>query len=221
MLPDSRTCTKCRIDKPLSEFSKAPGGKYGRKANCKACDAARHAALHPSQPRKRREIDVEAARKRLEQQQCQPRTCGRCGETKPPEDFSPRGERYGVVLRKTTCKECAARQAREWYGRHTERGLTNRRRLQLKADYGLTPEQYDAMLEAQGGVCALCARPERAKRDGKVMRMPVDHCHETGRVRALLCHACNRAIGLLGEDVELLRRAIDYLLRHKSEAMAS
>jgi hypothetical protein len=90
-------------------------------------------------------------------------------------------------------------------------GLTNRRRLQLKADYGLTPEQYDQMLLEQGGVCAICRQPETSERDGKVMRLPVDHCHSTGRVRGLLCHKCNRAIGLLGDNVDLLSRAIDYL----------
>lgn len=139
------------------------------------------------------------------------RECGKCHVVKPYSDFSPRGIVKGVAVYKSTCKVCCATQARGWYGANTERGLTNRRRLQLKADYGITPEQYDALLEKQDGVCAICRKPESAERDGKVMRMPVDHCHHTGRVRGLLCHRCNRAIGLLGDDSEILRSAIRYL----------
>lgn len=95
--------------------------------------------------------------------------------------------------------------------RNTERGLTNRRRLQLMADYGITPAEYDALLENQGGLCAICRKPETVARDGKVMRMPVDHCHDTGRIRGLLCHRCNRAVGMLGDDPEVLRAAANYL----------
>lgn len=139
------------------------------------------------------------------------RECGTCRQVKGYADFSPRGEKDGIALYKSKCKPCCATQARGWYGRHTERGLTNRRRLQLKQDYGITPEQYADLLAAQNGACAICRKPESVMRAGKVMRLPVDHCHETGRVRGLLCHRCNRAIGLLGDDVEVLRAAIDYL----------
>ncbi|MBH1939238.1 endonuclease VII domain-containing protein [Streptomyces sp. AV19] len=142
------------------------------------------------------------------------RECGTCREVKPFARFSPRGQRKGITLYKSNCKDCAATRARDWYARNTDQGLTNRRRLQLKQNYGITPEEYEQLLEQQGGVCAICQQPERTidpRSKRPYVRLPVDHCHDTGRVRGLLCHRCNRAIGLLGDDIDLLVAAIDYL----------
>lgn len=83
-------------------------------------------------------------------------------------------------------------------------------------DYGLDAHSYVAMLEAQGGVCAICGRPER-RVDGnsqKTKDLAVDHCHVTNRVRALLCSNCNTAIGLLDDSPDLLSKARAYLLHY-------
>jgi len=64
------------------------------------------------------------------------------------------------------------------------------------------------MEQAQGGVCAICGKPEATAR---TKRLCVDHCHETGKVRGLLCSHCNRAIGLLGDSCAILASAITYL----------
>lgn len=85
------------------------------------------------------------------------------------------------------------------------------RRWHLMA-YGLTDEQYRAMVEAQGGLCAICGQPETAIRRGAVKPLAVDHDHETRKVRALLCHNCNAALGLMRDDPTRLRAAADYLL---------
>lgn len=77
---------------------------------------------------------------------------------------------------------------------------------------GLTLEQLLAMEAAQASLCAICHQPETALgAHGKVKSLAVDHCHETGRVRGLLCNNCNRAIGLLGDSVDLLLKAVEYL----------
>lgn len=68
------------------------------------------------------------------------------------------------------------------------------------------------MLEAQEGVCAICGKPE-TKPNAKYLA--VDHNHETGVIRGLLCNNCNRALGLLGDNVETLQNAINYLLKHE------
>jgi len=84
--------------------------------------------------------------------------------------------------------------------------------LQNLKRYGLTEADYDMMLEVQEYSCALCHEPEEKLRaDGSEMPLSVDHCHETGRVRGLLCHRCNTALGLFREDPEVLRRALEYL----------
>ena len=87
--------------------------------------------------------------------------------------------------------------------------------LELKREFGITPGEYDALLERQNGVCACCGKPERNGR-----RLAVDHCHEFEReigeiyVRGLLCFKCNSAIGLLDDDPSLLEAGAKYLRKH-------
>lgn len=76
----------------------------------------------------------------------------------------------------------------------------------LKERYGITLEQYNEMLDRQGGRCAICFRPPASRK-----KLGVDHDHKTGAVRGLLCDYCNRGIAAFGDDVECLERAIDYL----------
>jgi hypothetical protein len=89
--------------------------------------------------------------------------------------------------------------------RHHAKHPDARRIGKLKARYGITPEQYAALLEAQGGVCAGCDQPPGDK------PLFVDHNHTTGAVRGLLCHGCNASLGLLGEDVERIASLLRYI----------
>lgn len=86
------------------------------------------------------------------------------------------------------------------------------RNRHLERTYGITREQYDAMLESQGGGCAICDGPPRKRK-----MFSVDHDHTTGEVRALLCNPCNAGIGLLDDDPEKVRKALAYLLKHKKD----
>lgn len=81
--------------------------------------------------------------------------------------------------------------------------------------YGITAEEYDRILALQGGACAVCGQdePNAHGRTGRKFRLAVDHCHVTNEVRGLLCQRCNRAIGLLNDDIGLLEAAIGYLKR--------
>ena len=88
------------------------------------------------------------------------------------------------------------------------------RAYRLMREYGLTLAEYDAILRAQGGKCAIC---RKAPRQGK--RLAVDHNHKTGAIRGLLCMAHNRGIGLFGDDPAILRSAIAYLDRHAAPAI--
>lgn len=80
-------------------------------------------------------------------------------------------------------------------------------RYKLKKKYGIGISDYNDMLTMQASGCAICGNPENIA--GR--RLSVDHCHETGKVRGLLCNLCNIAIGNLHDDPDLLRRAIQYL----------
>jgi hypothetical protein len=85
----------------------------------------------------------------------------------------------------------------------------------FKRRYGITLAGYNALLEKQGGVCAICHQPQReTHKNGKAYMLAVDHDHSTGKVRGLLCNKCNQALGALSDSVTLLQRAIDYLTQH-------
>lgn len=83
----------------------------------------------------------------------------------------------------------------------------------LLKKYGLTVDQYNKMLADQNEVCAICKNPEtyRDKWDSGIKNLRVDHDHQTGKVRGLLCSNCNTGIGKFREDIAMLRRAVEYL----------
>jgi hypothetical protein len=132
---------------------------------------------------------------------------------------------FGLDGKRSKCRECYAAYSRKWRaenrtkyrayskGRRLKEGGRWARNVALKAQYGITIEQYDAMLEAQGGLCAVCRRPEVEpdRWSGKVKSLAVDHCHDTGKVRGLLCSGCNTSLGKMKHDTGLLQAAINYL----------
>lgn len=105
-----------------------------------------------------------------------------------------------VVIRDGRRNYKLSKEAQRHYGR--------------KRYYGLTGEQYGAMLAEQKGCCAICSRPETAMVNGSPKAMHVDHCHETGMIRALLCNNCNPMLGHAKDNPETLRIAADYIERH-------
>jgi hypothetical protein len=87
----------------------------------------------------------------------------------------------------------------------------------LRSKFGITFYDYRRMMEAQGGLCAISGRFESTIRHGRAQGMSVDHDHNTGKVRQLLSGACNTGIGLLGDDISLLAKAMLYLAKHDPE----
>ena len=81
----------------------------------------------------------------------------------------------------------------------------------LRITYRMTVEEYEALLLQQDGRCAICRKLETSKFKNTIKRLSVDHCHETGQVRGLLCQRCNFAIGQFEDDWLLLDNAIEYL----------
>lgn len=79
---------------------------------------------------------------------------------------------------------------------------------QLKQNYGISLDEYNIMFEEQQGSCKIC-------RSNTSRRLAVDHCHETGLIRSLLCSKCNTALGLANENIEILKSMINYLEIHK------
>lgn len=169
------------------------------------------------------------------------RYCPKCKETRSVKDFSRASQRKdGLQL---WCNDCMAAYQKEYVAKNKRKVLDTQNEWQkkqyaenpeyremkkkrakewkesltpmervwrdreqwLQGQYGLTHEQVRVMREAQGDGCAIC---------GKNKRLQVDHDHETGRIRGLLCGPCNRALGRFGDTIEGLMRAVAYLQRH-------
>lgn len=90
-----------------------------------------------------------------------------------------------------------------WRPRNVKKLKEYGRRDNLKRKYGITPEQWLEIFDAQDGACGICARTE--------VQLHVDHCQKTNEVRGLLCGKCNRGIGMFDHEIELLETAIGYL----------
>jgi hypothetical protein len=80
-----------------------------------------------------------------------------------------------------------------------------------------TPELYYEMLKQQENKCAICNEEEtrKSRTDGKICALAIDHCHNTGKIRGLLCHGCNTGLGKFKDDINILLKAIQYLKQHE------
>lgn len=133
------------------------------------------------------------------------KTCTKCGQTKTEDHFRWYPKKQ---YRNAQCKSCENQYHAEW--RRKNKNRPSVKRLVKKSNlrrYGLTLEQYESMLESQGGVCKICGRPELFR------MLSVDHNHNTGKVRGLLCTNCNFKLSVV-EDSDFLQKAQRYLITY-------
>jgi hypothetical protein len=158
--------------------------------------------------------------------------CSGCKKTKVVDEFGKQSKRKdGLAFR---CKSCMRKYLRTRYKNPQIRAklLANTAKWRdenpdaeankhLKRKYGITIDDYNRMFAEQGGVCAICKSAEKTRRRKKTNddeRLAVDHCHETGVVRGLLCFKCNTAMGSLGDSQDQVMRVIHYLSKSLSDA---
>jgi hypothetical protein len=122
------------------------------------------------------------------------------------------------IWKRSVIEKVAGEDAKTYAARYQR---TNRRiksesyqGYELKRNFGISADQYAAMMLAQDGKCAICKSDERSLIRGRLISLAVDHCHTTGKVRGLLCSACNPAIGAFRDRIDLLEAAIAYLKAH-------
>lgn len=157
------------------------------------------------------------------------KVCSKCNTEKPLDQFPYRKDSMKYkVNRESRCKVCKTEyerkrvmsdpekkkrkyeQNQKWKSKDPDRYKgtifpSKWKRLGIDC----TKEDYLKMLEKQNSVCAICKKVDMV--NGKQVALSVDHCHTTGKVRGLLCGSCNRGIGLLKDDPNLLNNAISYL----------
>lgn len=128
--------------------------------------------------------------------------CRICLRVKEPEDFCR--DKRGYL--QSYCKECDSERAREWRKQNPEKARASQRLRR----FGITDEKFQELLSRQGGVCAICG--------AEFLDSPyIDHNHDTGEVRGLLCMKCNVLIGLAGEEPSVLHQAANYIENGGSE----
>jgi hypothetical protein len=145
--------------------------------------------------------------------------CTKCGTLKPFTEFSK--DKYKQDGHRSACKECnkqdhirrytndpdgCKNRSKEYRKKNPEKVKTSNRNTKLKRNYGITHDDYVAMIKNQSNKCACCSK--------ETDKLVVDHNHTTGQVRELLCNQCNTALGLLNEDVTVMQNMINYTRKH-------
>ncbi len=125
-----------------------------------------------------------------------------------PEGRAALNQRKKRWRRNPEVRKREVEKARQWNKANPEKVQAS----MFKSVHGLSRADADAMIEAQGGLCAICGQPPSGKRN--CSRLHVDHCHETGKIRAMLCNNCNHALGHMKDDPARLQAAIEYLAKH-------
>lgn len=143
------------------------------------------------------------------------KNCRKCGESKPVSDYYSQPSNLDGL--NGQCKSCVKSRIHNWQKKNrSKKNEYNRRwkekypehaklvqfRSSLKCNYKLSTDEYLSMVTSQHELCALC---------NKKRKLLIDHCHKTGKVRGLLCYACNTALGMFKDDVGLLFKAVEYL----------
>lgn len=159
------------------------------------------------------------------------RTCILCNREKSRKEYRKNIEKYKARKRKDYLENRDKyiayskkyKQDNPEIVKNTRRiyGINHKDRMKdrtLREKFNITLIQYNEMLAAQNNVCAICFQPEKskAKNSDYLKNLSVDHCHTTGKIRALLCDICNRGLGYFNESIESLQEAIKYLLKHKT-----
>jgi hypothetical protein len=209
-----KTCRACGIKKPLEEFHKASKSPDGRQYRCKPCaiSAARQRAI--DNPEAKREADRKYSASGKNKANRKRRREGPKRELileQKRESWYRNHESNLGKLRERQADPEFRRKQRERYARWREKNPRGHRKWSLPYFYGITLEQWDEMVIAQLGQCAIC---------GRQADLVVDHCHDSQRVRALLCTTCNSGLGHFKDDPARMRAAADYIERHRRKPAA-
>lgn len=187
VMKDGRQCSRCKAFKPWAEFARNKHGTRGHQSWCRDCFRE-----HTGSQKNREYLINEVGRE-----------CSECGQFKPWSEFHKRNNL--TTGHAAHCKICRRRRTR----RDMENGSIRNR--ELKRKYGIDLETYQIYCNEQGDSCAICGTMEKGTARGRARYWSVDHDHETGEVRGLLCQKCNGLLGLVNDDIRVLERAILYL----------
>lgn len=189
-----KRCSKCKEEKTLDEFHKAKRCRDGLHCWCIPCKRKYNKTYNKVNAEHRKEYNKMYNKAYYETNAEHERARSRAHYQVNREQILENQREYG----------------KEYYETNREQIRNSR----YQREYGLAPGEYDQMHAAQDGKCAMCREPETTMRLGKTLLLSVDHCHKTGKVRALLCGRCNRLLGSSEESTVLLSEAIAFIRRY-------
>lgn len=205
-----KTCSKCKELKPLNMFYARSTEKDGRASDCKECHNKSVNKWRTENKDKYNESNREYRAAKREGRYIPQKKGAR------PKVFCLNGHDMAVTRRgrdgESYCSACRNMKAGERKKSDPARFALYYRRSKIKKAYGITLIDFDALLEKQGGGCAICGKTEFNGRGAYV-----DHDHETGEVRGILCVNCNTGMGMFKDNIENMEKAIMYLDRHNHE----
>jgi hypothetical protein len=207
-----KKCVKCGKEKSLDLFYNNKKAKDGK---CNACKVCMNEVTHRNYQKKRKPKKDWSTDEGF-------KICRKCLRKKPVGEFNiHHGKTHTKDKLRNECRDCQKAHARAHYislNKEVERKKRRRWYLEnkklthgyhLKRKFNISSEEYERLLKAQNGKCAICRAD---KPGGKYENFTVDHDHETGNIRGLLCSACNTGMGHFKDNPDILRKAIDYLL---------
>lgn len=134
--------------------------------------------------------------------------CRCCGENKQITEFYLKKGKYYSSY----CRTCEVEKAKKKNKKNSKKcTFEQSRRNTLRSKFNLSIEDYNKLFELQGGKCAICRKHQSELRKS----LSVDHCHNTMKIRGLLCNNCNAGIGLLQDNKEVIEAALWYLTFNK------
>jgi hypothetical protein len=175
-----KTCSICKKEKDLKDFHKCKNNKSGVASLCKLCNNARAKS-------------AEAIKQRLVRYKVRKKEIIAYNGANRKKNWTAHQERS---------KKYYEANKRTW----VEKGWKQKGILNSSSQY-FTLEDYDIVLESQGGVCAICKSTGSTHKKGLV----VDHNHSTGVYRGILCAFCNSGLGYFKDDPEIIKKAMNYI----------
>ena len=139
------------------------------------------------------------------------KTCSVCKKELPFDQFYWRSEQGSY---RSDCKSCISSKASIRWRNDPDfraRGTARSAKHQRKTKYGINETDYKNLLETANNRCEICGTPKCATG----YALSIDHCHTTGKVRGILCQACNTSLGSFRDDTDIMQRAIDYLKENR------
>ena len=178
---DTKRCNHCKENKSLGDFGECISYKDGLNIVCRECSSIKGKKYYYANLEENRNKKRRTAQTRIQNGK--------------------------IAIYRERTLEASSKWHKEYW--QNNKDLIKERVRQRV--HGIIPEQFNQMLDEQGGVCKICGKPETATRSGAVKTLGVDHDHDTGEIRGLLCQNCNTALGLAQDSSILLGKMTAYL----------